>query len=242
MIYRKLSPSVSPSFSSPSSFLSRLGKIRETWLRRASPYGSSSYSQDRTDFHDRRIFAAAYYELCPVVGSLWLSIQGLHDLRPSLLTVLRYLKQRHGRVALRLSCYHTVSFVPRETSSMRRMKKMSEMREWRSEPVVFASYTYSRVGIYVDDGKFEGCVVFSAMLTFLHDSKISCFLSTLSVVNALVACEEQKRKHYKKQSYCAFKHFLSNVDPTESKLTQWNFYFMNEISSSFNYFLISLVD
>lgn len=137
MIYRKLSPSVSPSFSFSSSFLSRSGKIRETWLRRASPYGSSSYSQDRTDFHDRRIFAAAYYELCP-----WFPLA----LYPGSPRVTAF--PSHGVILPEAaprsrgsSPLATTQFRPREISSMRRMKKTSEMRRM-TQRVVFVSYTY----------------------------------------------------------------------------------------------------
>lgn len=92
------------------------GKIRET---RASPYGSSSYGQDGTDFHDRRIFTAAYYELFPSFPPALSGLSATYDL-PSLV----------------VSLPETAPLPPRGRD------RGGRERGKRGEPVVFASRSY----------------------------------------------------------------------------------------------------
>lgn len=124
MIYRKLSLFLvfflfSPP--SPSPFCS--GKIRET---RASPYGSSSYGQDGTDFHDRRIFTAAYYELFPSFPPALSGLSATYDLSPPSPRV----------VSLPETAPPHLSLPPRDRD------RRGRERGKRGEPVVFASRSY----------------------------------------------------------------------------------------------------
>lgn len=131
MIYRKLSLFFVFFFfspPSPSPFCS--GKIRET---RASPYGSSSYGQDGTDFHDRRIFTAAYYELFPSFPPALSGLSATYDLSPPPLVSCRYLKRRLP-----------ISPSPRETETDEEGKEENAVSRWSSPRAVISANVYDR--------------------------------------------------------------------------------------------------
>lgn len=125
MIYRKLSLFLFFLFSLPPPL--RSGKIRET---RASPYGSSSYGQDGTDFHDRRIFTAAYYELFPSFPPALSGLSATYDL-PSLVVV---------------SLPETAPFPPpRDRDRAReRGKEENAVSRWSSPRAVISANVYDR--------------------------------------------------------------------------------------------------